>query len=127
MVGISLLGCNAKPKRPSCNRAKVGQLVPPWVQRPDLVPGGELFSKANAEGLEATGAGHLVAQIQQEIHVLDGHHQSWEWFLGVVLGGRLKIRKGATFIVEPQYNKFQYNKFQLQNVPYKKIQCPQLY
>ena len=55
--------------------------------------GRKLLSKTNAEGLEASCAGYLVAQVQQEMHIFDGDDQSRERSLCVVLSGGLNKGK----------------------------------
>ena len=71
---IAFLSGNAKSEGATSNGAKVSELVAFGIQCPDLVAYGELLSKPDAESLEASSASHLVAQVQHEMHVLDGHH-----------------------------------------------------
>lgn len=63
------------------------------VQSPYLVTQRELLCKSDAEGLEVSSAGYFMTQVQEELHLLDGDHQSREWFLSVVVRGWLHRRQ----------------------------------
>lgn len=43
-----------------------------------------MLNKSNAECLESASTGHLMAQVQQEMHILNGHYQSRKGLLSVM-------------------------------------------
>ena len=61
--------------------AKVCELISLGIQGPLFMPQRELLSKSYAERLKVTNASNLVTEVEEELHLLDGHYKSRELML----------------------------------------------